>query len=235
MFPLQDTMPSRGLPFVTWIFIVINVLVFLAETQMGTPELEVVLRGLGLVPARLLHEFSLAEIGTVFSSMFLHGGFTHLIGNMWFLHIFGDNVEDRMGPWNYLVFYMLAGCVAAMTQTMMNPGDHTPMIGASGAISGVLGAYLVLFPESKVITLIPVFLIPYFVRVPAIFFLGFWFVMEFFSGFFSLSGATADDATGGGVAFWAHVGGFVFGMLVAVFFIKPAAERPRYRDEYQPW
>jgi membrane associated rhomboid family serine protease len=235
MFPLQDTMPSRGFPFVTWIFIVVNVLVFIAETQLGTNELEVVLQGLGVVPVRFLHDFSLAEVGTVFSSMFLHGGFAHLIGNMWFLHIFGDNVEDRMGSFNYLVFYMMAGFCAAITQLMMNPGDNTPMIGASGAISGVLGAYLVLFPEAKVITMIPVLIIPYFVRVPAIFFLGLWFVMEFFSGFFSLAGATADDATGGGVAFWAHVGGFVFGMVVAVLFVKPMAERPRYRDEYEPW
>jgi len=232
MFPLQDTMPSRGFPFVTWMLIVINVLVFLAEAQMGPAELEVVLRGLGVVPVRLLHDFSLAEIGTVFSSMFLHGGLTHLIGNMWFLHIFGDNVEDRLGTWNYLVFYVLAGFVAALTQTMMHPGDSTPMIGASGAISGVLGAYSVLFPESQVITLIPVFIIPYFVRVPAVFFLGLWFIMEFFSGFFSLAGANADNAS---VAFWAHVGGFVFGMVVAVLLVKPTPERPRYRDEYQPW
>lgn len=239
MFPLQDTNPSRSFPLVTWIIIVTNVLVFMAETAMDKKELEVVLQAFGVVPYRFLHDFSAGEIATVFSSMFLHGGFMHLLGNMWFLHIFGDNVEDRMGSWNYLVFYLLAGFSAAMVQTMISAGDSTPMIGASGAISGVLGAYWVLYPQARVITLIPIFFIPHFVEIPAVFFLGLWFVMEFFSGFFSLSGATADDATGaatGGVAFWAHIGGFVFGILVAQFFVKTmTTERRRYRDEYQPW
>lgn len=234
MFPLQDTTPSRGVPIVTWTLIAINVLVFMAEASMGEVELEQFLRAYGLVPVRFLDDFSVLQVLTVFSSMFLHGGWAHLIGNMWFLHIFGDNVEDRLGRFNYLVFYLATGLCAAMIQTQANPAATAPMIGASGAISGLLGAYWILFPHSRVITLVPVFIVPQFVEVPAVLFLGLWFVMEFFSGFLSLSGAAADGAAGG-VAFWAHVGGFAVGMIIVKVFARKVKGRERYQDEYWPW
>jgi membrane associated rhomboid family serine protease len=234
MFPLQDTIPSRSVPVVTWTLIVINVLVFLLETSMGEVQLERFLQTFGVVPVRFLESFSLAQVFTVFTSMFLHGGWAHLIGNMWFLHIFGDNVEDRMGAFNYLLFYLIAGTCAAVVQIEISASSATPMIGASGAISGVLGAYWVLFPHSRVITMVPIFFVPQFFEIPAVFFLGLWFTTEFFSGFFSLAGAAADEV-GGGVAFWAHVGGFAVGMLTAWLFARGVKERTRYPDEYFPW
>jgi membrane associated rhomboid family serine protease len=175
-----------------------------------------------------------ASFATLFTNMFLHGGWFHIISNMWVLYIFGDNVEDRMGSGRYLVFYLLSGLAANLLQLFFSPGSDVPTIGASGAIAGVLGGYFLLFPRARVITLILLFIFPWFVEIPAVIFLGFWFVTQLFSGLSSLG--TAAGMEMGGIAWWAHVGGFVFGLLlVRIFSRRPRAYQRWYSDEYWPW
>jgi membrane associated rhomboid family serine protease len=169
---------------------------------------------------------------TIFTSMFLHGGLFHLISNMWALYIFGDNVEDRMGPTRFLIFYLLCGAVAATVHVVMNPTSTVPTVGASGAISGVMGAYLVLFPASRVITLVPFFFFPYFFEVPALFFIGLWFGGQLVNAL-ATSALTPPDV--GGVAWWAHVGGFVAGIILVRLFVAGRSVRRIYRDEFYPW
>ena len=213
MIPIRDVIPSRTTPFMTVSLIVVNGLVFLYEFSLGE-QVEQFVVYFGLVPAA----FSFV---TVFTSMFLHGGFLHFAGNMLYLWIFGDNVEDRMGHGRFLVFYLLCGMAAALAQTIANPDSIVPMVGASGAIAGVMGAYFVLYPHSRVLTLIPwIFL--QVVELPAIVLLGFWFLMQLFS-----AGAIAVTASthGGGVAFAAHVAGFVMGMIGVFVFRKPEYDR----------
>ncbi len=156
-----------------------------------------------------------------FASMFLHGGWMHLIGNMWFLHLFGDNVEDAMGHFRYLLFYLLTGLAATAAHILVNPLSPIPIIGASGAISGVVGAYFLLFPNARVLTLVPIFLLVDIVLMPAFVFIGFWFLLQFWSGLFSLAVPHV-----GGVAWWAHIGGFLAGVVLAPFLRE---RRPRYR------
>ncbi len=214
MIPLRDENPSHTVPVVTRLLIAINVVVFVGEAMMG-PDLRGVISSWGLVPARLTlalrfgEESVAAPALTAFTSMFLHGGWLHLAGNMWYLWIFGDNVEDRLGHVRYLVFYLFAGLVAASLHVAFNPASQLPTVGASGAIAGVLGAYLVAFPRARVVTLVPFF--PFFrvMALPAVLVLGFWIVMQFFSGALSLG-----YGGGGGVAWWAHIGGFGFGVLM---------------------
>ncbi len=190
------------MPVVTYALIALNVAVFLQELSYG-PRLEAFVMTWGLVPRR----FSLTNVLT---SMFLHGGWMHLILNMLSLHIFGDNVEDRLGRGRYLVFYLLCGAAAAAGQTLSNPHSGVPMVGASGAIAGVCGAYFLFFPRSRVVTLIPVFIFIQIVEIPAVVFLLLWFGLQVLSGLATLG---ARDGAGG-VAFWAHVGGFVAGMIL---------------------
>src|SRR5215216_856741 len=203
MIPLRDIIPSRTTPVVTISLIVINVLVFLYELSLAR-AVEVFTLYYGLVPAA----FSWVA---VFTSMFLHGGVLHFGGNMLYLWIFGDNVEDRMGHGRFLVFYLLCGIAAALGQIFIDPTSTLATIGASGAIAGVMGAYFVLYPQSRVLTLIPLIVFWEIVELPAIFLLGFWFLMQLFS-----AGAIAVTATtgggGGGVAFMAHIAGFIAGM-----------------------
>jgi membrane associated rhomboid family serine protease len=220
MIPLQDINPSRTRPYVTWLLITANVLIFLLELTLDMyGELEGLIYTAGLVPATLTRDFFSPALLTVFSSMFLHGGWTHLLGNMLYLWIFGDNIEDRMGHGRYLVFYLLGGIAAAAAQTVIGPDSQVPMVGASGAIAAVLGAYLVEFPRARVRSLVT---LGYFIRiaqVPAVIVLGMWFVIQFFSGFLSLSATLS-----GGVAYFAHIGGFVAGLLL----VKPfTVGRPR--------
>ncbi|HET7620218.1 MAG TPA: rhomboid family intramembrane serine protease [Gemmatimonadaceae bacterium] len=203
MFPLSDVIPSRTFPIATITLIVINALVFLYEATLPDPVLRQFVAQYGLVPAYF-------SWGAVLTSMFLHGGWLHVIGNMLYLWIFGDNVEDRLGHAGYILFYLAAGTTAALLQVMMAPGSMVPMVGASGAIAGVMGAYFVLFPQSRVLTAVLIFFYLELIEIPAIFFLGIWFLMQLFSGVGSI-GAAADT---GGVAFWAHVGGFVAGFAV---------------------
>jgi membrane associated rhomboid family serine protease len=164
--------------------------------------------------------------------MFLHGGWAHLISNMLALYIFGDNVEDRMGSFRYLLFYLLCGLVAAFVHIGFNPNSSMPTIGASGAISGVLAAYVLFFPTARVITLVPLFFLPWFIEIPAMIYLGMWFFSQLLNGLFTVvSGVQAF----GGVAWWAHIGGFLAGMIVAPLFAKRHYVRRTYVDEYYPW
>ncbi len=231
MIPLRDTIRSKTFPVVNWSLIVLNVLVFLVEAS--TPHVNALVKTWGVVPARVLLHPNLHAVLTLFTSMFLHGGWSHLISNMLALYIFGDNVEDRMGSGRYLLFYLLCGLAAALTHIAFNPTSTLPTVGASGAISGVLAAYVVLFPTASVITLIPIFFWPWFVEIPALLYIGGWFVSQLFNGMLSVvSGAQAF----GGVAWWAHVGGFVMGLLLLPAFKR---RQPRiqyfYPDEFFPW
>lgn len=216
MLPLRDVIPSRTTPVVTVSLIVLNAVAWLFELSMPREELTAFLQAWGVVPAAFVPV-------TLVSSMFLHGGWSHVIGNMWWLWIFGDNVEDRLGHGRFIVFYLLCGFVAAFGQMVLNPTSLVPMIGASGAIAGVMGAYFVLYPQSRVLTLIPLIIFWDVIELPAIFLLGFWFVMQLFS-----AGAIAVTANtgGGGVAFMAHVAGFVAG-AVGVFVFR-TKQPPQY-------
>lgn len=214
MIPIRDTILSQKYPVVNNLLIGFNVFFYLAGLVQGT-ELSRFDYIYGLVPAR----YSVPEIADYFSIgqqalslvsfMFLHGGFWHLLSNMWTLYIFGDNVEDRLGHLRYLLFYLLCGMASGCMHLVFNFHSNIPVIGASGAIAGVMGAYLLLYPHSKILTLIPIIFIPWFVEIPAFFFLGFWFLIQFLH-------ATGGDSSAGGIAWWAHVGGFLFGM----FFLK---------------
>lgn len=229
MFPLRDTIPSRRHPVVTTSIVAVCCAVFLFELTLGR-ELPAFLQRWAFVPAHLFHpghfETSLVEtLRASVVSMFLHGGWLHIIGNMWFLWVFGDNVEDALGHGAFVVFYLICGLVATLAQAIVDPGSTVPMVGASGAIAGVLGAYLVWFPWSRVRTFI--FLGVFFTvaELPAPLFLVMWFVIQFFSGTLSLAAASG----GGGVAFFAHIGGFVAGLAAALWLRRRgiAQRRPR--------
>jgi membrane associated rhomboid family serine protease len=220
MIPIRDTIPSKTYPVVNYVIIGINVVVFLFEKSLGA-NLDRFVYIYGLVPAR----YSIPQISSYFTTgqqilswfsfMFLHGGYLHLLGNMWFLYIFGDNVEDRLGPFRYLAFYLLCGITSGLSHLLFNFHSNMPTIGASGAIAGVMGAYLILHPHSKILTLIPIIFIPWFIEIPAFFFLGFWFVLQFLS-------ATGSHGNLGGIAWWAHIGGFVFGIVfLKIFLLLP--------------
>jgi membrane associated rhomboid family serine protease len=213
MIPLRDDNPAHTTPVVTRALILMNVLVFVFELALG-PQRGAFVVSWSVIPARVMAVFGGIEpatsVATMLSYMFLHAGWLHLLGNMWYLWIFGDNVEDRMGHVGFLAFYLASGVASAVMQIAINPGSPIPTVGASGAIAGVLGSYLVLFPRAKVVTLVPIVFFLQIVALPAVLVLGLWFVFQFFSGAFALGGA------GGGVAWWAHVGGFLFGMAVTL-------------------
>jgi membrane associated rhomboid family serine protease len=216
MIPIRDTHPPKNRPVVNNLLIAVNILVFLIQLSQGSDS-NLFTYVYGLVPAR----YSVPQISEYFSFwqqafsflsfMFLHGGFLHLIGNMWFLYIFGDNVEDRLGPVRYLVFYLLCGIFSGASHLLLNLGSNVPTIGASGAIAGVMGAYFLLHPGARILTLIPIIFIPWFVEIPAFVFLGVWFLFQFLN-------AAGSSGAAGGVAWWAHIGGFVFGMIFLKLF-----------------
>ncbi len=210
---LRDTIPSNSAPIINWIIIAVCIFIFLFESVLPSGETEQFFDSFGLVPALFLSHIDLQHIGTIFSSMFLHAGWGHVLGNMWFLFIFGDNVEDRLGHVSYLLFYLVVGICAAATQIFVQPGSHIAMVGASGAISGVLGAYFVFFPEARVVSVVPAGAYSRTTELPAFVFLGLWFLMQLLPGMSSLVTAQGNDV--GGVAFWAHVGGFAAGWLLA--------------------
>lgn len=235
MFPLRDTVRSRTLPWVTWGLIALNLLVFFYESSLTEAEFNLFLGVFGLVPARLsLSTLQLFPWLTLITSIFLHGSWFHVISNVWFLFIFGDNVEDRMGPARYLVFYISAGVIAGLCQFLLYPASRLPTVGASGAIAGVLGAYFVLYPRARVITIIPLFIIPWLVEIPALIYLGIWFLTQLSSGLVNLGrlGAGVDF---GGIAWWAHIGGFVFGLLAVRVFTLGRRYASWHADEYWPW
>ncbi len=219
MLPLRDVIPSRTTPYVGISIIVINTLVFLYELTMPDRMFEQFVLTFGLVPA----VFSWVS---VFTSMFVHADWLHFLGNMLYLWIFGDNVEDRVGHGRFLVFYLICGVAAAAVQTAFNPLSVVPMIGASGAIAGVLGAYLVMFPHSRVLTLIPIFIFIQLIEIPAVILLGLWFLLQIVSGLGSLGGP--EDT--GGVAFWAHAAGFLVGLVLIWFFKRPERQRVEWWD-----
>ena len=219
MIPLRDNMPSRTFPFMTILLVAVNVLAFFFELSMGK-GLGDFLYVFGVVPRAFIAHWAEAPFAPstwlpIGTSMFLHGGFLHLAGNMMFLWILGDNVEDRLGHFPYLIFYFAAGTAGAMAHIFANPGSPLPSIGASGAIAGVMGAYILLYPFARVQTLIFIFIFVQVVEIPAVFFLGFWFLLQFFSGTLSLGAATYQ---GGGVAWWAHIGGFLVGVVTVLLF-----------------
>lgn len=224
MFPIRDTVPSRHVPVMTWTLIAINLAVFFMELSLPSPVLEQTTYLFGLVPARYTHPGWAANVGfptstywPFLTTMFLHGGWLHLIGNMWILWIFGDNVEDRMGPFRFLAFYVACGVAAGAIHVVTNARSTVPAVGASGAIAGVMAAYLALFPRARVLTVIPIFFWPLFVHVPAFVYLGIWFLTQVFSG--TLSIASSREMTG--IAWWAHIGGFAAGILTFWVFLRP--------------
>ncbi len=221
MIPLRDVIPSRTRPVVTMAIIAANAFVFLRQAGLSADDMDVFIRAFGLVPAA----FSWLNVVT---SMFVHGGLMHFAGNMLYLWIFGDNVEDRMGHGRFLVFYLLCGAGAALAQTAAVPGSIVPMVGASGAIAGVMGAYFVLYPKSRVLTLIP-FPITV-VEIPAVYLLGLWFVLQFVSGVATLS-PEGEGRIMGGVAFWAHAAGFGVGVILVFLFRRPERQRVEWWDE----
>ncbi len=220
MIPLRDAIRSKNFPAVNFIIIGLNIIVFLWQLAQG-PHLKEALYLYGIVPLRYsdpelaAHFTRLQQYLPFLSSMFLHGGFLHIIMNMWFLHIFGDNIEDRLGHIRYLVFYLFCGLTAGLVHLLTNWNSNIPTIGASGAISGIMGAYLLLYPRSRILTLIPIFFFFQFVEIPAFIFLGYWLLIQLFS-------ASLTPSHVGGVAFWAHIGGFVAGLIfIKIFDVIP--------------
>ena len=228
MIPLRDTIPSRTFPFVNYALIGVNVLVFLFEVALG-PRLEQFVHVFGVVPDRVIAIFTQAPqhipwaVIPFLTSMFLHGGWLHLLGNMLYLYIFGDNVEDVLGHFRYLAFYILSGVAASLVHLGANASSQIPTVGASGAIAGVMGAYFILFPHSRVVTLLPIFFFIQIVEIPAVVFLGIWFLIQFLTG--SFQSAAAGDV--GGVAWWAHIGGFAVGIGYGLTKLRRAWRRGR--------
>lgn len=225
MIPIRDNIPSRRFPVMNVVLIGINVIMFLYEVSLAVPEREAFLRVYGMIPRQVTGIFateavSLGDFGSVFTAMFLHGSWMHIIGNMLFLWVFGDNVEDIVGSWRYLLLYLLAGAVGNFAHVITNPASALPTIGASGAVAGILGAYLVNFAHARVVTLIPLGIFLTTVELPALFFLLFWFVLQLISGFASLGVESV-----GGVAWWAHIGGFLAGVLLVRFLRERRYER----------
>ncbi|MFA6221304.1 MAG: rhomboid family intramembrane serine protease [Desulfomonilaceae bacterium] len=225
MIPLRDSEPSGAFPIVTASIIGVNSCVWFYEASLGARGADMVATHFGLIPYRFLFSTVLPggvwnnAVAPMFTSMFLHAGWLHILGNMWFLWIFGDNVEDRLGRIRYLIFYILCGVGSGLLQIIFSPMSKIPMIGASGAISGVLGAYLLGFPHARIHTLLIIFIIIRFIEIPAFIFLLFWFVFQFVGG-----ASQIGSPDSGGVAYWAHIGGFLVGMgLFAIMRKKPSS------------
>jgi membrane associated rhomboid family serine protease len=232
MLPVRDDQPRFSTPYVTYFLIALNLVIFLFEAALTPQSFKTLLFQLGMVPANITAFLSgegrlglVAVFLPALTSMFLHGSWMHVIGNMWFLWIFGDNIEDYLGHFKYLAFYLISGVAAAFAQVILNPNSRVPTVGASGAIAGILGAYLVLYPRARVLIWFPIF---FFFYLPAWVMLGYWFLIQFVSG--AASSVAAYSDTRGGVAFWAHVGGFLAGVVL----IKVFPERPR-RYRYGTW
>jgi membrane associated rhomboid family serine protease len=232
MIPLRSRQPRSRAALVTWAIILANLVAFYFELKLG-PALPRFIRTFGVRPVSVVSHWDQFDSSVwlpLLSSMFLHGGWLHLAGNMLFLWVFGGNVEDRMGHGRFLLLYLLAGFTAAFTQIIASPDSQAPMIGASGAIAGVLGAYLLLFPRARVLTLVPIFFIPFFWDLPAVVLLVIWFAGQFTSGVAALD---TGQALYGGVAYWAHIGGFLMGMALALL-LQPYRLEPRARNTWVP-
>jgi len=223
MLPFRDINPTRNFPLMTVGLIILNALVFVYMLSLASEgALAAFINRMAVIPYEYTHQADIGEPSlqpfwlTLFSAMFMHGGPVHLLGNMLYLWIFGNNIEDIMGPWRYLLFYLLCGVIASITHIMIEPASKIPMLGASGAIAGVLGAYLVRFPSAKIDSCVWVLFFIWVVRLPAMLVLAFWFVLQLASGTSSLLTPTE----GGGVAWWAHIGGFLAGMVLVFFFAR---------------
>ncbi|ABO51404.1 Rhomboid family protein [Desulforamulus reducens MI-1] len=212
MIPLKDNIPSRRFPLVTIILILLNTFAWLYEQSLG-PYMDNLIFALGVTPAEIFKYGLLGQFFFMTTAMFLHGSWMHFLGNMLYLWIFGDNVEDRMGKLRFLLFYLITGYSATLAHVFSDPTSTSPLIGASGAIAGVLGGYFVLFPHARVLTLIPIFVFIQIIHIPALYFLGFWFLLQVVNQTFSIQGAQS-------VAFLAHIGGFAAGALLVKFFQK---------------
>jgi membrane associated rhomboid family serine protease len=230
MLPLKDTVRARDFPIVTAVLIGINLLVFVFELSLPPRALEIFFWTFGVVPERLVFNPSPWDGLTLITSQFLHGGWLHLGSNLLALYIFGDNVEDRLGRSRFLGFYLVSGVIAGLVHVWAGPTSPVPSLGASGAISGVLAAYVVMFPTSRIVTLIPIFIIPWFVEVPALLWVASWFISQLLNGLLVLG---ADSEPLGGVAWWAHIGGFVAGLLLVWPLRRP---EPKFHSaDYWPW
>lgn len=220
MIPIGDEVPTRRFPLVNWLIIITNLIVFLYELQLGQSGLQHLAQEWAVVPHRFVSAVSTHDVETVFSAMFMHGSWLHLIGNMWALCIFGDNIEDRMGHVKYAMFYLVCGIAATLTQIYFTPGATVPSLGASGAIAGVMGAYMVFYPTARVRTW---FGLIFIFMMPAWFVIGEWFVVQLINGSTTL---LARDSSTAGIAWFAHVGGFIAGMILAHVFEDRDLERP---------
>ncbi len=236
MIPIRDDAPRFSTPYITYFLVALNSLVFVMELSLSLPERDALMYKLGVVPQHLSawmlgtftgsgHVSSVGALLPVFTSMFLHASWLHLIANMWVLWIFGDNVEDYLGHLPYLVFYLATGIAAAFVDVLLNAHSPVPTVGASGAIAGVMGAFLLLYPRARVLTIVPLIILFTFWWLPAWIVLGYWFIAQFISG--AATEVTTAHAASGGVAFWAHVGGFLAGMAL-IKMIPQRAQRYRY-------
>jgi membrane associated rhomboid family serine protease len=221
--PLRDNNPTQTTPFITYGLIVLNILIFIYEVTLSPPMLQGFFQSFAVVPIELTANFVgepgyASEWYTLITSQFLHGGFLHVAGNMLYLWIFGNNVEDHLGHFKFLIFYLACGVLAALTQWFFASTSDIPSLGASGAIAGVMGAYILKFPKAEILTLIPLGILLTPLRVPAFLFLGFWFVQQAFYGIASLGPSTNIGMESGGIAYWAHAGGFVFGAILGPLF-----------------
>lgn len=221
MFPISDSVKAKGFPFITIFLIAVNILIFAQMVLMGRAEEFV--NQYSLIP-ETVHFLDPSSLIQFVTSMFLHGGFFHIFSNMWFLWVFGDNVEIEVGHFKYLFLYLLAGFAGSLAQYLLNPTSGIPVIGASGAVSGVLGAYLTLFPKHSIKSVVFIFFVITVVNIPAAFYLFYWFILQFFQGLASLPSLNEEL---GGIAFFAHVGGFIAGIVLARFFVKN-----KYKPDY---
>jgi membrane associated rhomboid family serine protease len=234
MFPLRDSVRSQSPPLVTSLLIVVNALVFFSELGMSEQQLWGFFHTYGLVPVHVLGDGSrgggapLSTLLPFLTGIFLHSGWLHFLSNMWILWIFGDNVEDRLGKLRYLLFYIVSGVAASLLHVVTNPSSALPVVGASGAIAGVMGAYFVLYPKARVVSFVLLIFWPVFFEIPAVVFLGFWFLTQIFSGVLSLGSANM----AGGVAWWAHVGGFVAGGLLLAPFLARVPRRAGIQSRF---
>jgi membrane associated rhomboid family serine protease len=233
MIPLRDDAPRYRTPWVTWTLILVNCIIFLYEFSLPNRQLERLMDAHALVPAQL--GTTPESYLTLFTNQFLHGGLLHIAGNMWILYLFGDNVEDRLGPARFLSLYLIAGVFANIAHWFVYPLSAMPVIGASGAIAGVMGAYLFLFPHARVLTLVPLFVFFFLAEIPAVVYLVWWIVLQVISGAL----AAQETVQHAGVAWWAHIGGFGIGLLLAPLLAGPPAEQPQeaefVEEDELPW
>ena len=233
MIPLKDSTPRSSAPVITVALIIVNSVVFLYQLTLPQRLEHTFFMIYAMTPARVTHLIAApgvplqVALAPLFTSMFLHGGWLHLIGNMWFLWVFGDNVEDRLGHFSYLIFYLVCGLGAGLSHLLFNLGSTVPSLGASGAISGVLGAYIVLYPRARVLTLMPLIIFWFTLEIPAFLVLGYWFAIQFFSGV-----ASVRMKQSAGVAWWAHIGGFLIGVLLVKIWPQRRMARAAYYEGY---